>query len=278
MTSTAVPPPDHVRAGFGVPSAEPERLSAPVQDSQVRSWRLGDLVLRRVDDPGRAAWVASTLEQVQVQGLRLSRPVRSSDGRWVLSGWSASRFVAGSPAARPHDIIIAGEALHRALVDVPEPRVLRNRTDPLGWADRLAWGELTAAERALYPVGEGEIGRRVADLESGRDAVALPAQLVHARLSRGVLFAGDAPPAAVDFRPLWRPAVWASALVVVDSIIADGAPTEVLGLGERYGHWRELVRRALLFRLASVVSGPDPAPADLIPLLVAVDRIAPALA
>lgn len=273
-----MPPPDHVRAGFGVSSAEPERLSAPAQDSQVRSWRLGDLVLRRVDDSGRAAWVASTLEQVQVQGLRLSRPVRSSDGRWVLSGWSASRFVSGSPAARPHDIIIAGEALHRALADIPEPRVLRNRTDPLGWADRLAWGELTVAERALYPVGEGEIARRIADLESGRDAVALPAQLVHARLSRGVLFAGDAPPAVVDLRPLWRPAVWASALVVVDSIIADGAPTEVLGLGERYGHWRELVRRALLFRLASAVSGPAPAPADLVPLLVAVDRIAPALA
>ena len=278
MTPIPVPPPDHVRAGFGVSAVEPERLSAPAEDSQVGSWRLGDLVLRRVDDSGRAAWVASTLEQVQVQGLRLSRPVRSSDGRWVLSGWSASRFVSGSPAARPHDIIIAGEALHRALSGIPEPRVLRLRTDPLGWADRLAWGELTAAERGLYPVGEGEIARRIADLEAGRDAVALPAQLVHARLSRDVLFAGDAPPAVVDLRPLWRPAAWASALVVVDSIIADGAPTEVLGLGERYGHWRELVRRALLFRLASAASGPTPAPADLIPLLVAVDRIAPALA
>lgn len=278
MTTPTVEPPDHVRAGFGVSSAVPERLAAAGgSDRPVSSWRLGDLVLRPVDDSGRAAWLASTIEQVQVPGVRVARPVRSSDGRWVLSGWSAWRFVAGSPAARPHDVIITGEALHRSLAEVAEPRVLRGRTDPSGWADRLAWGELHPSEAALYPVEEGEVARRLHDLQAGRDVVALPTQLIHARLGRGVLFAGDASPAVVDIQPLWRPAVWASALVVVDSIIADGAPTEVLGLGERYGQWRELVRRALLFRLAETVSGPTPRPADLVPLLVAVDRIAPAL-
>lgn len=278
MTPPADGPPDHVRAGFGVSSADPERLTPGAADRPVRSWRLGDLVLRRADDSGRAAWLASTVEQVQVPGVRLARPVRSSDGRWVLSGWSASRFVAGHPAPRPHDIIITGESLHRSLAEVGEPRVLRGRTDPLGWADRLAWGELSPAEVDLFPIGAGEVARRLADLEAGREAVTLPAQLIHARLSRGVLFAGDASPAVVDIEPLWRPAVWASALVVVDSIIADGAPTEVLGLGERYSHWRELVRRALLFRLAETISGPAPQPSALVPLLVAVDRVAPALA
>lgn len=300
MTAAAAGPPDHVRAGFGVSSSTAQPLrprdarvpaadvnpdgepapsgdAADPADPGPRTWRLGDLVLQRVDDSGRAAWLASGIEQVPVNGIRLARPVRSLDGRWVLSGWSASRFVAGAPAARPHDIIIAGEALHRGVAGLEEPRVLRARLDPVGWADRLAWGELSPAERSRYPVGSGEVGRRIGDLEAGRSEVSLPAQLIHAQLRRGVLFAGDALPAVVDIEPLWRPPAWAAAIVVVDAIVADGAPTEVLGLGERYGHWRELVRRALLFRLALTVCGPVPAPEALIPLLVAVDRIGPAL-
>lgn len=273
MIAAAAGPPDHVRAAFGVSSV----VAEPLGDGR-RFWRFGDLVLQGTQDPGRAAWLATVLDQVQVPGLRVARPVRSSDGRWVLSGWSASRFVAGAPAARPHDVIIAGEALHRAVAGLDEPRVLRDRDDPVGWADRWAWGELTPAEMASHPIGPGdEVGRRLAELAAGRGAVTLPAQLVHADLSRGVLFAGDAPPAVIDIEPVWRPAVWASALVVVDSIIADGAPTEVLGVGERYGQWRELVRRALLFRLALAVSGSTPEPSALVPMLVAVDRISPAL-
>lgn len=277
--SAATPEPLRARA-TGSDADHPEDGDAPppAPVSEARTWRLGDVVLQKVDDSGRAAWLASTLEQVQVSGVRLARPVRSSDGRWVLSGWSASRFVAGTPAARPHDVIIAGEAFHRALAGLEEPRVLRTRTDPVGWADRLAWGELDPGERSLYPVVQDEVGRRIAELESGRSEITMPAQLVHSQLHRGVLFAGDALPAVVDIEPVWRPPVWASAIVVVDSIVADAAPTETLGLGERYGQWSELVRRALLFRLALAVCGPPPEPDALIPLLVAVDRIGPALA
>lgn len=285
MTAAAAGPPDHVRAGFGVSSSSAEPLRARGDETRSteaapeppRTWKLGDLVVQRVDDSGRAAWLASGIEQLQTTGVRLARPVRSSDGRWVLSGWSASRFVAGAPAARPHDIIIAGEAFHRGVAGLAEPRVLRARLDPVGWADRLAWGELSPAERSLHPVDQGEVARRIGDLEAGRTDVSLPSQLIHAELRRGVLFAGDALPAVVDIEPLWRPSVWASAIVVVDSIVSDGAPTEVLGLGERYGQWRELVRRALLFRLALAVCGPTPEPAALVPLLVAVDRLGPAL-
>lgn len=72
-----VPPPDHVLRAFGAPAEPPELL----EGGQGRAWRCGNVVIKPVSDPAAASWLASTFEQVQVAGVRLARPVRSSDGR-----------------------------------------------------------------------------------------------------------------------------------------------------------------------------------------------------
>ncbi|MYW70933.1 TIGR02569 family protein, partial [Pseudonocardia sp. SID8383] len=90
--------PEHVRTAFGVRETSPR----PVVWAGQRAWQCGDVLLRPVSDHVVAAWSATVLENLEVDGVRLARPVRSSDGRWVVGGWAASRHVPGVPEPR-HD-------------------------------------------------------------------------------------------------------------------------------------------------------------------------------
>ena len=132
-------------------------------------------MLKAVGDPAEASWLANTFEQLDVPGVRLARPVRSSDGRWVVSGWSAQRFVSGSPAARYDDILSAADSLHEALAGVSEPRFLRERTDLYSWADRVSWGDIDDDDGWT---GSGHGARLFAALAEGRRPVNARSQVV----------------------------------------------------------------------------------------------------
>jgi uncharacterized protein (TIGR02569 family) len=58
-------------------------------DQWVGGWRVGEVVLSMVPDHARAAWSAATRENLFVDGLRIARPFRATDGRYVISGWRA---------------------------------------------------------------------------------------------------------------------------------------------------------------------------------------------
>ena len=259
-------PPDHVLRAFGAPASRPELL----EGGQGRTWLAGNVVLKPVVDPAEASWLATACEQVHVAGVRLARPVRSSDGRWVVSGWSAHRFVTGSPAPRHDDILATGIALHDALATVPEPKMLRDRTDLHSWADRLSWGEIDDVDGRI---GTGHGARLFTEFAAGRRPVDSPNQVVHGDLYGNVLFAGSAPPAVIDITPYWRPAAWAAGVVAVDGLAWGGAPIEQIADWDQWPHWRQLVRRALLFRLAVSLAHPRTPPSDLVTMLSTAERI-----
>jgi uncharacterized protein (TIGR02569 family) len=99
-----------VCAAFGVAADELEMLGSG--DGAV--WRGGDVVLKPVPSPAEAAWVAQTLDTLRVEGVRLARPVRASDGRWVVAGWSACRHVTGRHEPRHDEVVAVSLRLHRA--------------------------------------------------------------------------------------------------------------------------------------------------------------------
>ncbi|GGM17863.1 TIGR02569 family protein [Nakamurella endophytica] len=260
------PPPSHVLAAFGAPPAEVAVLAG----GRGGAFRVGDTVLRRVHDPAAASFLATTFEQLRVSGIRIARPVRASDGRWVVAGWSAQRFVAGRPEARFPETIEASVALHDALAGVDEPRFLRQRTDVPAIADRLAWGEEPGG---AVDLGDGHAAAVYAELAAQRRPVSVEPQLVHGDMFGNVLFAGTAPPAVVGMKPFWRPAAWAAGVVAVDAVAWGDAGPELLEEWRHLPDWPQMVLRAVLFRLGFSLLHPRTTPKSLVEMLTAVEVI-----
>lgn len=232
-------PPQHVRAAFGVRSVEPVLVEhGPV-------WRCGDIALRRASGPAETSWVAQTLGDLDVPELRVARPIRSSDGRYVVGGWMAYRFIEGRAEPRYDEVVSASLRLHEATAALARPRFLGTRADVFALADRAAWGE----ERAV-PLDPDLGGRLFALFSESRREITLRPQVVHGDLFGNVLFDGDAAPGIVDFTAFHRPPEWAAAVVVVDAMAWGGADD---ALAKRWSHlaqWPQALLRALLFRLA----------------------------
>lgn len=231
-------PPLHVRAAFGVKEIEPELLDAGPR------WRCGEIALRPVTNPAEATWIAQTLDDLEVPELRIGRPVRASDGRWVVGGWAAFHQVAGRPESRYDEVVAASLRLHKATADLRVPRFLAARADVFALADRVAAG---TEEAPLDPA----LGGRLFDVVAGsRKPLGLRPQVVHGDLFGNVLFDGDGTPGITDFTAYHRPAEWAAAVVVVDALAWGGADEGILRRWSHLSEWPQALLHALLFRLA----------------------------
>ena len=246
-------------AAFGLGGVHPAPLSAGWEGG----WRCGEVVLTMVADHARAAWSAKVRETLFVDGVRLARPVRSTDGRYVVAGWRADTFVLGTPEPRHDEVVSAAARLHEATARLERPRFLTqppvapwSDVDVFIAADRAAWEErpLQSWPSAARVAPGSSDGQRSIDLInqlSGlRRPTKSPNQLVHGDLYGTVLFAGTAAPGITDITPYWRPASWAAAVAVVDALSWGDADD---GLIERWGsfpEWPQMLLRALMFRLA----------------------------
>lgn len=239
--------PQHVRTAFGVADAPPR----PVAWAGQRAWQCGEALIRPVSDNAMAAWSAGVLENLEVEGVRLARPLRSSDGRWVVAGWAACRFLPGSAEPRHDDVVATAVRLHAATATVLRPRLLDDRDDVLSRSVSAAFGE---RRLNLDPRTGGDL---FAELGAHRRPVRLVPQVVHGELFGAVLFDSDGSPAVLDLVPFWRPAEWAAAVVVVDSLAWGGADAGIL---ERWSHldeWPQALLRGLLYRLALHAQHPE---------------------
>ncbi len=231
------PPPEHVRSAFGVREAEPERLERGLV------WRCGDVVIKLVRSTTDAAWAAQVLDGLEVEGLRLARPLRSTDGRWVVSGWTASRFLEGRAEPRHDEVVAVAQRLHEASAGLSRPGFLDDRYDLYATAEAAAWGEIDPE------LSDEQGGATFTQLAAARRPVDLRPQVVHGDLFGNVLFAGAAPPAVVDVIPYWRPPEWAAAVVVVDALAWGGADAGLMHRWSSLAEWPQALLRALLFRV-----------------------------
>ncbi|MEU8636868.1 TIGR02569 family protein [Amycolatopsis sp. NPDC048633] len=251
MRTTLERPPAHVCAAFG----GLDDGSEPMPDST--AWRCGDLVFKPVTDKAETLWTARALDYIDEPGLRVAKPVRSSDGRWIVGGWTASRFLPGTPEHLGDAAVLAAVKLHRATIGLPRPDFIAGRKDIDAVADRVAWEELEV------PLAETKGGRWFEVLAGARRPIRLPLQVAHGELLAGLLFDGDAAPGVVDFVPYYRPGEYGAAIVAVDALAWGGATRALV---ERWAHlpeWPQLLLRAVLFRLASNALNPRSTQASL---------------
>jgi uncharacterized protein (TIGR02569 family) len=240
-----------VLAAFGVAGSRAVALAG----GQGVSWAAGDVVLKRADvDLEELAWQAQIFSQIPLAGFRLAPPRRAADGSLSVDGWCATEHVTGTHEARRWpEIIAVGERFHAALRGIPRPAFLDQRSSPWAISDRVAWGEL--------PANEFLQARHLPELISARRPVTAASQLIHGDLTGNILFDSAQPPAIIDFSPYWRPTAYASAIVVADALVWEGADRQVLDAVTHIGDFGQYLIRALIFRAVAdwIFSREEPA-------------------
>lgn len=244
-TETELPP--HVRTAFGVTESVP----APVVWAGRAAWQCGDVLIRPVADNAVASWSAGVLDGLYVEGVRLARPVRASDGRWIVAGWAACRYLAGTVEPRYDAVVDVANRLHAATAAVPRPRLLDDRDDLLTRSAAGAFGEL---KLTLDPSRGGGL---YAQLAAYRTPIRSASQVVHPELFGAVLFDHAGAPGVVELVPCWRPKEWAAAVVVVDALAWGDADPALIQHWDRLDEWPQMLLRAVLHRLALHAQHPD---------------------
>ncbi|MGY2087593.1 TIGR02569 family protein, partial [Nocardia gipuzkoensis] len=206
-----------------------------------------------------------TRETLKVDGLRLARPVRATDGRYVVSGWRADTYLEGAPEPRHDEVVSVSLRLHQATANLERPRFLAQPpvmpwvdvdVDVFVAADRAAWEPvplrtLRAGGAALSTSPDGRRSLElIGQLATLRKPVQTPPQLVHGDLFGTVLFAGAHTPGLTDITPYWRPVPWAAGVIVVDALSWGGADDGLLDRWADLPEWPQMLLRAVMFRLA----------------------------
>jgi uncharacterized protein (TIGR02569 family) len=231
----------HVLADFSA-TDEASRL----QGGEGRTYRAGSIVLKPIDDEVESTWVAELFSQVKASNLRIPTPVRSLHGTWVVDGWCAWQWVAGEHDLSGHrpEKLRASKDFHEAVKDIPRPMLLSNMQGPYRRADRIAWDEepLTGCHPAFRETLE--------DLARLRKPIRASNQLIHGDMDGNILLAIGEAPAVIDLAPYWRPANYASAIIVADALDWGGADQSIFELVGDIPMFDQLLIRAEMFRIA----------------------------
>lgn len=241
-------------AGFGI-TAPPAR----VPGGRGVTWRAAGAILKPTADPADTQELADIVARVPADPrYRVAQPVRATDGRSVIDGWSAWTWLEGEHRSdRWPELLVAAAAFHESLAGVRKPAFVDRLQDRWRKADRVAWGESSWVPFAAVA--------HVERLVAARRPVTSPSQLVHCDLVGNVLFADGLPPGIIDHSLYWRPAGYGAAVAVGDAIAWEGAGSALTRLLEVIPSWRQLLLRAILFRVITnaIARGDEPARADL---------------
>jgi uncharacterized protein (TIGR02569 family) len=241
-----------VLAAFWV-TDRPDRLPG----GRGTSWRAGATVFKPLDMPLEAlTGQDQVLRGIRTAGgFRVAAPLRSADGRLVVSGWTAWPYLEGRhEAGRWREIVSAGRRFHAALAELPWPLFLRGRTDWWAIGDRVAWGK-----SPIQPYLDLDT---IQDLSAVRRPTTARSQLVHGDLTGNVLFHPGLPPALIDVSPYWRPPAFADAVVVADAVAREGAGADlVTTVAAGSSEFGQCFLRALIYRIVTDrLAGGDPGP------------------
>ena len=212
------------------------------------AWRVDDLVLKPADIGAELEWQADVLPTVRAEGFRLALPQRAANGALVVDGWAAWSYLAGEHRpGRWAEVIAVGERFHRAIAGLPRPAFIAARTDPWAIGDRVAWGEAP-----LEPYRHIDQVARLADV---LEPLTVANQLIHGDLTGNILFDDALAPAVIDVSLCWRPPAFASAIVVADALVWEGADETLLAAVAHLDRFEQFLARALIYRMVAAVEG-----------------------
>ncbi|GAB4130442.1 MAG: TIGR02569 family protein [Roseiflexaceae bacterium] len=210
------------------------------------TYRAGGIVLKPISTYAEAEWLAELFTSIEESGFRVARPVRSAQQTWIVDGWAATQYIPGQEVTgRWHEKIAVATSFHQAIHGVAQPPHIALAQHPWAIADRFAWGEQHLHyHQRLVPVVD-RLYRLLKPID-------LPNQLIHGDMTGNILFHESLLPAVIDMAPYWRPAAFAIAIIIVDSIVWEGADQSLIAAYLHIEHMDQLLLRATIRRLVEL--------------------------
>lgn len=233
-----------VLEAFGI-NGKPEKLIG----GQGQSVRIGDFVIKPIEEVTKYSWIGSVLESISSEDLVISKPLRSKNGNFVENGYGLTPFIEGEfQQGKIKEKLKACQMLNALLESIEQPVEWTSWSSPWQWANRVAWQEANLP--TIADIRSIEI---IEAIKSAYKPVNLSRQLIHSDLAGNILLNGTNP-IIIDFSPEFRPAAYAEILLITDSIAWHQEPIEILWKTE---YAEELViqltLRAIVFRLAVMI-------------------------
>ncbi|MCE7742808.1 MAG: hypothetical protein GOP50_10175 [Candidatus Heimdallarchaeota archaeon] len=181
-----------------------------------RTFLVGDVVLKYYHDTTEeeVKWLADLLNGINLGNIRFQQFIKSKDGRYVVEGWSAYRYLVGEFYNDIKHLRLKKEVLqsfHEAIKNKPRPsHVTAEGTDPWNIADKMVWGEI--------PIQcHEQIMKKISKLMGYIKPLNLPSQLIQGD-PHHILFSDHESPALIDLSWHYRPADFALAVLAADAL------------------------------------------------------------
>ncbi|MBA4853331.1 hypothetical protein [Emticicia sp. BO119] len=221
---------------------------------QGRSVRVGDFVIKPIDEVNKYNWIGSVLAPISTSGLSIAKPLKSKNGNFVENGYGVTKYIEGEfSQGNIKEKIKACQALSHLLQSIKQPEQWTHWHSPWQRANQVAWEEADLPDNTnLHSV------KLIKSIKTGYQPIHLPKQLVHSDLAGNILFNGSTP-VIIDFSPEFRPKAYAEILLITDSIAWHQEELKSLWITQ-YSKFllTQLALRAIIFRLTvTVIFNPD---------------------
>jgi uncharacterized protein (TIGR02569 family) len=226
---------------------------SPLPGGQNNSFKVDHFVLKHVGSGSHHEWVASILSKVNPQGFRVSTPVISRNNNFVFDGWTCSSFQPGIILkGHEKEKLDVSRLFHKSLTALDLNRY-QAANDRWQVAHRIAW------ETESCPPGmNSDLVEYIESLlRYVQSTPNYPIQLVHGDLAGNVLFHDGLPPVIIDFSPTLAPVEYAEAILIADAIAWHDAPLNTVELLPQNDLYKDMLLRAVIFRLAVAAQLPE---------------------
>ncbi|AZA12937.1 TIGR02569 family protein [Corynebacterium choanae] len=221
----------------------------------------GPVVVQPLRDDSRALIAAQIRAELECDALRISTPIRATNGLYHVAGWRASRYLPGDVLTNVDAVVQAAILLDSALGEVAGalPKgtgIDRSRADAVFLvADQLAWRleqQLDARLHTFAAVSEQLPGETVAlidQLAAAMQPIDRPAQIVHGDMLHTTVFAPRQRPGITTIYPLFHPAGYSAAVAIVDGLVQGIVDPGIIDRFSTIPDLDKLLVRAVAYRL-----------------------------
>jgi len=212
---------------------------------QGTSIKVGEYVLKPVDDADYTNWCMTVLDDIIPRGYRIAKPIRSMYGNYVYKNYVCTKFEIGvEQDGMIDEKLKISKAFHndlrtRSFLDMPYA------DDPWSNAHRIVWREMRLPEQ-IHSLSKGIVAPLLMRLDNRNRK---NGQIIHSDLGGNILFDKSLEPLIIDFSPTIGTRDYADAIMVCDQIAWAGISLNFL---DRIPD-KQNILRAVLFRLITMV-------------------------